>query len=504
MTDSPDNRCPECDSVNITTRDGKVTCDDCGLVLADDVKQTERLTSTIDWRNQDALDRPITESVHSRREERRRERENQADKIAELKESGPEVEVEWECPGYQLLTATPKGVILKDSSSLCNVDPTTGETRWSRQLPESDGQSIRSPTIKIRDDSFVLTIDDELIVIDAATGEERWRNKLRTQTSEDSGRSSIAMSDDAVFVPGDNGSLAAFSQPDGSLLWESSSVQEGLTRQSKRISQIEVVGDLIVTVDSSDDSSVIAQDAATGEFIWEFVVRDYTSLLSAAAGHILVGNRHSGKLYALNPQTGKQRWRYTLPEYEIQGSEWPPEIFPPVDVREIAAGLLITGDGYYSAIVDPETGEERFEISVYEDLGERAENAWFEIPLTGLTDTHERTLLRSMTVIQAYHFSGSENSLEEALVWRFTDLVKNDTPPHNIPPLGDARVVGSAQQVAVLLGHFSGDICVLSLDDGELLRYIELNGQVKAIEAVDSCLIVEHSQDESCVRAYRL
>jgi len=174
------------------------------------------------------------------------------------------------------------------------LEMTTGEVIWTF----SAGSAISSsPAV---DEGLVFFGTHEpgrIYSLDMYTGIAKWMYEIPTGAAV---LSSPAVTDEMVFISSSDGYLRAFTQLEGTLVWED--YIGGETSSSPAVS------DGIVFVGGID---VYAFDEAKGTLIWRYPT-SWPVLSSPAVDEdtVYVGSGNDDKVYALNKTTGNPLWSY--------------------------------------------------------------------------------------------------------------------------------------------------------------------------------------------------
>lgn len=247
------------------------------------------------------------------------------------------------------LAAAADAVYHISSNTLESYDPVSGETRWNNRIPDVGILSVSHVT---EESVFVSQTTDDpsaslpVLAFDAETGEERWRTEtgmdmgstishglwlivsivdgvtaLDTTTGDvqwerspgiDYGSSLRAIGDTLCVITNDT--VAGYSLPDGTSLWEQS-----LPADARFIAQSSpesaTAGMLYI---ADDGKNLTALDPTTGDEQWEVNTNwggvGYEGM--ALEGRSLI--YHNGTaLASYDAMDGEQRWEYSLgSEYE--------------------------------------------------------------------------------------------------------------------------------------------------------------------------------------------
>jgi outer membrane protein assembly factor BamB len=150
------------------------------------------------------------------------------------------------------------------------LDPASGETRWCRT---DDSQATATPVPDGRGN--ILAVRQKCLEkLDVATGETRWSTPLSDRYWLPA---SPLLKDTTAYIPGIDGKVHAFDLATGAMRWTWDGCSVGL---------------LDMRAYSRNEKSILA----TPQWF---------------AGSILLGSI-DGRLYALDPATGQQRWSHDL------------------------------------------------------------------------------------------------------------------------------------------------------------------------------------------------
>jgi len=221
---------------------------------------------------------------------------------------------------------------------------TTLPLKWS----ETDGIAWRSGLTGYGQSSpvvwhnrvFVTTVDGPqkeravLACVDLASGEALWQDELKSaQTAEVTDYISRAAPTPAVdgkrvYAFFETGNLAAWTH-DGERLWERNLVEEyGPFTGNHGVGSSIALTDraVIVLVDHSGPSYLLAIDKASGETVWKVDRPDtvaWSSPIATDDGRIVVSA--NGRCEAFDPESGKQLWKRagiegnTVPSATVSG-----------------------------------------------------------------------------------------------------------------------------------------------------------------------------------------
>jgi len=154
--------------------------------------------------------------------------------------------------------------------------------------------------------------DDHLYALDAQTGEEKWRFK-----TGDDVRSSPAIADGIVYVVSYDGNLYAVNSQAGQLVWEFRVFKEDIAKLRPPYDDFlssPLVAEGVVYVGAVDPHHCLyALDAQTGREKWSFGLTDTFETIHSSptiAGDALYFGGDFNRLYALDINTGMLKWNF--------------------------------------------------------------------------------------------------------------------------------------------------------------------------------------------------
>ncbi len=193
-------------------------------------------------------------------------------------------------------------------ASLYAVDLVTGRRRW--RFPT--GASVRSTPRVFGGSVYFGSWDGHVYSIDAQTGEESWRFDTGGRV-----QGSPAVAGGRVIVGSRSGKIVALDAASGEPVW----IYEH--EDGSWVESSPVVRGEIVYVGSSDALGLFVLDAASGREIWEFetggwswgspVVTEDTVYIGSvsASPYYFEGVDLVAGFYAVDRETGRERWRMT-------------------------------------------------------------------------------------------------------------------------------------------------------------------------------------------------
>lgn len=214
------------------------------------------------------------------------------------------------------------------------IQAKTGQWVWTHQRSLPEGFSIRGVSSPASDGKLVYAglADGYLVAVDIKRGREVWKNLLlHTERFTDIDATPI-LADDKIYVASYDGALYCLSKSDGTIQWKFG--RGGISRVTLTENRIFY---------ANNDGFVYSLERDGGKEIWKLDVRDRDRRKSLAKslrrklrvpttpvlyGPYLLTASSDGYLYVLNPDSGKELWRY-LPGYGVSSE------------------LVVTDDGIY-------------------------------------------------------------------------------------------------------------------------------------------------------------
>jgi outer membrane protein assembly factor BamB len=179
------------------------------------------------------------------------------------------------------------------SHALYAYRASTGALRWSFQATGA----MKDPVVLGRQ-LYVASSSGALYALNARTGAVLWQASLHNFASP----RAVAVAYGMVFVGSDDTNLYAFDARTGTEVWHA-------TTGSQVFSSAAVAGGIVYV--GSHAGGVDAFDATTGALIWNGPPGELMdSSPAVAGGTVYVGSYASGAFYALDAQTGAQRWSF--------------------------------------------------------------------------------------------------------------------------------------------------------------------------------------------------
>ncbi|MFC3034219.1 outer membrane protein assembly factor BamB [Pseudoalteromonas fenneropenaei] len=198
-----------------------------------------------------------------------------------------------------------------------------------------------------------------------------WQHSVGDGVEHYFSRLTPAVYKDVVYSASRDGHVAAFAVADGKRLWETD-VRENASfwpwqdSTSAKLSGgiLQAYGKLFI---GSEHGSIVALDRDTGAVVWRKSVPGEALSMPAAGDGLIYVNLGSGKLLALHPDSGEERWSYEqeMPALTLRGLSSPTVASGGVLVGEETGRLsvLISASGYqaWSADVAVAKGASEFE-----------------------------------------------------------------------------------------------------------------------------------------------
>ena len=310
-------------------------------------------------------------------------------------------------------------------------------TSWSANLGKVDFPLV----VSARENRIALANSQGVVVVlDATTGKEVWRLKLDQPVS-----AGVGSDGQQLAVVTRNNELIALQ--DGKVQWRKSLPAQSFTAPLVAGARVFVL---------TADRSVMAFDGATGRQLWtqqragEPLVLKQTGVLLAFKNTLLVGL--SGRLVALDPNTGVVRWESAIATPRgTNDVERLVDLVAPFD----RAGDVVCVRAFQAAVgcVNAERGQSVWTRPSVGELG---------------VSGHDHLLVAPMSngVVQAFNRATGER------VWETERLKYRILSAPLVTPRG------------VLVADNGGWLYLLSLADGALLNRVKLDGEELATAPV--------------------
>jgi len=169
------------------------------------------------------------------------------------------------------------------------LDRRTGNTLWTAPVESSWPPAVAG-------DRVVIAASDEIHALDAATGAPRWRTSIAQPAA-----GTMIVHGATLIVPLAGGTLVAFDVATGKTTWTAR--LEGVSGQ---LQLTPGPGGVYL---SSSDGHVAAISILDGRVIWRRTIEGALTRPAAARERIIIGSS-TDHFYALNPDSGKEEWRW--------------------------------------------------------------------------------------------------------------------------------------------------------------------------------------------------
>jgi eukaryotic-like serine/threonine-protein kinase len=210
------------------------------------------------------------------------------------------------------------------------LDPTTGRELWRAEA----GERVIGSPVAADGKLFVALTNGEVVAYRASSGQQLWRGAV-----DDLIHATPVYSDGRVFALTVGGSVAGFDAATGERLWVVKLRGTFGREQTGAVAG----GKLIVTPNGNWRGGIFALDPETGRELWRWIFWEEENHWSAPAitdGTVYVGNE--GGIAALDLETGKLRW-YRETARLWQRDRW----YKPVMMQPIVAPNRLMAAGYW-------------------------------------------------------------------------------------------------------------------------------------------------------------
>lgn len=189
---------------------------------------------------------------------------------------------------------------------------------------------------------------DRVYAVDTATGVKKWQYPASDRLGFNV-KTGITVWEDLLFFGGTDGNIYALTIADGRPVWRYPT--SGSIRSTPVISG----GTMFV---GSDDNSLYAIDARSGELSWlgGFRTKDDVIASAAVAPGLVIFASMDANLYAANVSTGKMRWKTQLP------------ISPVRSAPVISGNLVFIGSGRSILALNAKNGQVKYSIATPSDI----------------------------------------------------------------------------------------------------------------------------------------
>jgi len=187
---------------------------------------------------------------------------------------------------------------------LYHLSAESGKTLWTYDLRNP---VTSRPTLK-GDDLYVVTSDDALLSLEAKTGKWQWHYRRRNASGPSiHGATRPLVIGDEVWVGFADGALVALTRKEGKVLWEKQ------LNSIKRFSGLnaELTEDQGLVFVPAFDQALYALNSKSGAPVWVKENVGGSKKVSIHEG-VLYASSSQGKVFALDPKTGKEWWSFEL------------------------------------------------------------------------------------------------------------------------------------------------------------------------------------------------
>jgi outer membrane protein assembly factor BamB len=189
-------------------------------------------------------------------------------------------------------------VPLGSQGSLIGLDAATGAVRWKVPLPDGSLGLAGAQVVTADGGLAMAGWVGPLVVVNMADGSVRWRGSTST------GSGTIGAADGLVFASTGRG-VTAYDDQTGAQRW--------IANGPEVAQPVQLAGGLLLVTDNTPSvvgSVLTAIRPATGRIAWRFHANG-TLAVSAAdpAAGIAVAASSAGRIYLLDPGTGRLRWQ---------------------------------------------------------------------------------------------------------------------------------------------------------------------------------------------------
>ena len=210
------------------------------------------------------------------------------------------------------------------------LDAGTGTLKWET-WGVSTQDAYRMASLTYRNDTLYVPGNSEVLAMEPGEGDVRWRY-------ETSGRiaTTPAVTNERIYVGTSEGRLHAIHAHDGTRAWSTGAVADDTEGRYPLASSPAVADDLVYIASSPPGSQsgpvgagtgaeagdVMALNASSGEIVWSHHARTYsfdwedefrTDPSPAVAGDTVYAGLPDGRVYALDADTGEERWNHLGP-----------------------------------------------------------------------------------------------------------------------------------------------------------------------------------------------
>src|SRR5260370_29082715 len=208
-----------------------------------------------------------------------------------------------------------KDVYIGHNQVLCKLNGRSGAVIWQQHLKRSYPLDRRADSffgVEVAEDVVYAALDDDFSAFGSSDGKELWYRHIMPTTSltpEDLRIVGEEVEQGTLYLWHANSTVSSHSAQDGAPKWSNLVAEWGSVQYGTLYTKL--------WSDTQERSFLYALDAQTGKERWHFASPSLPGAGSidprVVHGAVYVG--WGGYLYALNAQTGQQLWMYRLPQY---------------------------------------------------------------------------------------------------------------------------------------------------------------------------------------------
>ncbi|MCU0255835.1 MAG: PQQ-like beta-propeller repeat protein [Vicinamibacterales bacterium] len=223
-------------------------------------------------------------------------------------------------PGHYLGEVA-EGVVYAGSPSghLYAVDAASGRERWRTEVAPGTVASVHEPAVEgglvvAGYLTFGPAPAGGLVALDASDGRPRWRLPLASHDGSPytaGWGGGLLVGDGRIVATGRDGKLWVISVADGSVIWRLPAAESGCPAEPDRPDRRPLTGSGAFVVSGSLSGCVASVDLDARTARWRFhdVRLGSTATRLASDGSLVYVPFLSGRLLALDRETGGERWR---------------------------------------------------------------------------------------------------------------------------------------------------------------------------------------------------
>jgi eukaryotic-like serine/threonine-protein kinase len=177
------------------------------------------------------------------------------------------------------------------------LDAKDGELKWKFK---TNGSIHTSPAL-YSNTIYIGNWDGLFYAIDAQTGKEKWKFKTGEQQAMTGIQASATLENGVVYFSARDAHMYALDAANGTLLWK-------YDAENSWILSTAAIKDHVLYTGTSDTYLLLALDANTGKEKFRFKTNGYVYGSPAVAGGAAFFGDFTGKMYALDLNTGGRNW----------------------------------------------------------------------------------------------------------------------------------------------------------------------------------------------------